>query len=225
MNSITFILGKTDIKREVVRHVVMALGGILGSYYKQQLNDFVAQQRVSAKVVFDIGGAQHPIKGRTASWEVEDYKIVDLEIPHVELQRPDIVHDMNHELIRQLNHPLSQYKDKVDLIYCLGVFDYVINPNIAMETIKKLLAPDGIAWIEFPFVYPIHNPVEEEGCRYSEGCIRRLAKQAGLNIEEIIYKRPKPDNPYLQLFYQADGMRAARGVDHNVIGYICKLKK
>lgn len=186
----------------------------MSSFYKQQLNDWVGTQRVNAKTVFDIGGAQHPIKGRTAEWQVEDYQIIDLAVPHVEVQHPDIEHDMNEYWAGSF---------QADVIYCLGVSDYIINPNIFMDNIRKMLKPDGHAWVEFPFVYPIHNPVDDEGCRYSEGCIRRLAKQANLKVEEIVYKRPKPDNPYLLHFYSTDGMRAARGVDHNVTGYIVRF--
>lgn len=200
----------------------------MSSYYKQQLNEWKATLDVKANIVFDIGGAQDPIKGKTKSWDVEDYKIVDLEVPHIETVRPDIVHDMNQPIFDRVSNSLSikpRYLGCVDLIFMLGVMDYVINPNIAMESIHDILAPGGLAWIEFPFVYPIHNPVDDEGCRYSEGCIRRLAKQAKLNIEEIIYKRPMPGNRYLLDFYSADGMRAAKGVDHNVTGYIVRFSK
>lgn len=186
----------------------------MGSYYKKQLNDFVSAQNVKAKRLYDIGGAQHPIKGRTASWDVEDYRIIDLAVPHVEIQHPDIEHDMNKTWVGM---------EQADVIYCLGVSDYIINPNIFMDNIQKMMTDDGFAWVEFPFVYPIHNPVDDEGCRYSEGCIRRLAKQAGLKIQEIIYKRPLPGNRLLLDFYSADGMRAARGVDHNVTGYIVRM--
>lgn len=200
----------------------------MGSYYKQQLNDWKATLDVKADVVFDIGGAQDPIKGKTKSWDVKDYKIVDLEVPHVETVKPDIVWDMNDMIFPSVGviaPELSPYCDRIDLIFCLGVFDYVINPNVAMNTIHDLLSENGTAWIEFPFVYPIHNPVDDEGCRYSEGCIRRLAAQAGLNVEDIIYKRPKPGNNKLLEFYSEDGMRAAKGVDHNVTGYIVRLSK
>lgn len=190
----------------------------MGSYYKQQLNDWKATLDVKADVVYDIGGAQDPIKGRTRSWDVNEYKIVDLEVPHVETVKPDIVQDMNKRI--QMKH-----HGAADIIFCLGVSDYIINPNIFMANIRDMLKRDGTAWVEFPFVYPIHNPVDEEGCRYSEGCIRRLAKQADLKIQEIIYKRPKPDNPYLLHFYSTDGMRAAKGVDHNVTGYIVRFTK
>lgn len=191
----------------------------MGSYYKQQLNDFVNGLEVNAKVVLDIGGAQHPIKGRTAGWNVEDYKIVDLKVPHVTLQEPDIAHDMNY----RLSGDILDYYEKADMILMLGVMDYVINPNDAMDNVYALLKPGGSAWVEFPFVYPIHNPKDDEGCRYSEGCVRRLAKQANLEIKEMIYKRPKPGNNLLLKFYAEDGMRAARDVDHNVTGYIVRF--
>lgn len=189
----------------------------MSSFYKQQLNDWVSTLDVKADTVLDIGGSQNPIKGRTKSWEVKNYKIVDLETPHIEIKKPDIVQDMNEIWY--------VYPYKVDLIFCLGVTDYVINPNIFMQNIYNALKHGGIAWVEFPFVYPIHQPIDDEGCRYSEGCIRRLAKQAQLNIEEIIYKRPKPGNHHLLQFYAEDGMRAADGVDHNVTGYIVRFSK
>lgn len=194
----------------------------MGSWYKQVLNDWKATLDVKADTVFDIGGAQDPIKGKTKSWEVKDYKIVDLEVPHVETVKPDIVWDMNEPILADMEWEGWR---TADLIFMLGVMDYVINPNVAMINIKWMLKDTGTAWVEFPFVYPIHQPVDDEGCRYSEGCIRRLAKQAGLKIEEIIYKRPKPDNPYLLRFYATDGMRMADGVDHNVTGYIVRMVK
>lgn len=197
----------------------------MGSYYKQQLNGWKATLDVKADVVFDIGGAQDPIKGKTKSWKVADYIIIDLEEPHVETVKPDFVGDMNHRFEEATIDGLSLYESKkADIIFCLGVFDYVINPNIAMDNIKKFLGINGYAWVEFPFVYPIHNPVDDEGCRYSEGCIRRLAKQARLEIKEIIYKTPKPGNNKLLEFYSEDGMRAAKGVDHNVTGYIVRFE-
>lgn len=189
----------------------------MGSFYKQQLNDWKATLEVKANLVYDIGGAQDPIKGMTKSWDVKNYKIIDLPVPHVEKVHPDIEHDMNNHIDSSI--------PKSDLIFCLGVSDYIINPNIFMSNIRRLLVVGGVAWVEFPFIYPIHNPVDEEGCRYSEGCIRRLAKQANLIIDKIIYKRPKPDNPFLLHFYSTDGMRSASGVDHNVTGYIVKFRR
>jgi len=195
----------------------------MGSYYKQQLNDWKATLDVNTDVVFDVGGAQDPITRHIKNWNVKEYKIVDLAVPHV-LEAPvDYVQDFNEPL--DLKTGITKYKGKVDTVFVLGVMDYIINPNIAMNNIYELLSETGSAWVEFPFVYPIHNPVDDEGCRYSEGCVRRLAKQANLKVNTLIYKTPKPGNRYLLQFYAEDGMRSARGVDHNVIGYIVELKK
>lgn len=186
----------------------------MGSFYKQQLNDWVASLDVKADIVLDIGGAQSPIKGRTKSWDVKEYKIVDLAVPHSDSPAPDLVQDMNQDL---------ELTERADLIFMLGVMDYVINPNIALMNIASLLSSEGSAWVEWPFVYPTHNPVWDEGCRYSEGCLNRLVRQAGLQVAETIYKRPKPGNTKLLEFYSEDGMRAAKGYDHNVTGFITRL--
>lgn len=194
----------------------------MGSFYKQQLNDWVNTLEVKADILFDIGGSQNPIKGRTKSWDVKDYKIVDLEVPHVELQKTDLIQDLNQPLDREV---FKDYIGNVDWIYNLGVFDYVINPNIAMQSMYDLLQDGGQAWVEYPFVYPIHNPKDIDGLRYTEPAVRNLAKQVGFTVEEVWYRRPKPDNMYLLNFYSYDGMRAADGVDHNVTGYLFRFKK
>lgn len=184
------------------------------SVYKDQLNAFVAEQEVRANVLFDIGGAQHPIKGRTKSWVVNQYKIIDLEVPHVEKQHPDIEHDMNKAWERT---------EKADVIYCLGVTDYVINPNIFCDNIAKMLTKDGFAWIEWPLFYGHHEPLWEEGCRYSEGCIMRLLEQSGLELKEII--RKPAGNPYLVEFMRQDGQRLSKNYAyHDTTGFITKVK-
>lgn len=194
----------------------------MGSYYKAQLNDFVASLNVKADIVLDIGGAQNPIEGRTDGWEVKDYKIVDLAVPHVTKQQPDLIWDMNQA--EPTDARVKEYFGQVDQVYCLGVFDYVINPNIAMDNLKKLLKPDGFAWVEFPFVYAHHEPVMDEGCRYSEGCINRLANQAGLKITETIRKMER--SGLLRRWYSEEGQRMSPNYKyHGVTGFIVRLER
>lgn len=199
------------------------------SLYKEQLNQWKASLNVKARVVFDIGGSQSPIKGMTNSWDVEDYKIVDLATPHVEVQRPDFAHDMNEPLydefyqVKNTSIP-DTYIGSVDLIFCLGVFDYVIEPGIAMRNIAWLLNDNGSAWIEFPLFYGHHEPLYDEGCRYSEGCITRLVAKAGVNIAEII--RKPAGNEYLLKFMQTDGQRLSKNYQyHNTVGFIVRVTK
>lgn len=192
----------------------------MGSWYKQQLNEWKATLDVKADKVFDIGGSQSPIKGMTKTWDVGNYWIVDLKDPHVQVEAPDIVQDMN----LPLNFPSDSHYGDVDLIFMLGVMDYVINPNIAMENIATLLKDDGYAWIEWPFNYATHEPVDQEGCRYSEGCVMRLLDQAGLELVEMIRKMER--SGLLRQWYAAEGQRAARSYPyHGVTGFITKVKK
>lgn len=187
----------------------------MGSYYKQQLNEWKSTLDVKAKTVIDIGGAQDPIKGKTKSWEVENYYIVDLEVPHVLTQAPDFAQDMNE--------PLS-FNLKGDVIFCLGVSDYIINPNIFMQNIKGMMHDTSIAWVEFPFFYATHNPIDDEGCRYSEGCIKRLAKQANLEIVETVRKMERSGG--LVRWFQDEGQRMAREYEyHGVTGFIVRFSK
>lgn len=185
----------------------------MGSYYKKQLNDWKASLDVNAERVLDIGGAQDPLKGKTKTWDVLDYKIMDLSEPHVKSVEPDIIHDMNDEY--RGNH-------KFNAIFCLGVFDYVIEPGVAMRNIAKLMDNDGYAWVEFPLFYGHHEPLEDEGCRYSEGCIKRLVNRAGLKIDDIL--RKPAGNDYLVRFMREDGQRLSkRYAYHNTTGFIVKV--
>lgn len=188
----------------------------MSSLYKQQLNNWKSSLEVKAKLVYDIGGSQDPIKGMTFSWDVEDYKIIDLPEPHVEKVKPDIAHDMNK--------PLTEVYPEADVIFMLGVMDYIICPNIALQNVAQLLKPDGYAWIEFPLFYGHHEPLMQEGCRYSEGCIMRLLDLADLNLQEII--RKPAGNGHLVQFMREDGQRLAKNYPyHDTVGFIVKVSK
>ncbi len=193
----------------------------MSSFYKKQVNDWVAKQDVIAGLVLDIGGAQSPVRGRTKSWDVATYKIVDLETPHVELAKPDIALDMNR--VDQHDAKLGQYYGKVGVVFALGVFDFSIAPLTWIITISKLLKKDGVAWIQFPGVYPHHEPVGEVGYRYTESVIRNLATVARLEVAEIVYQMATSHK--LIEFYQEERMSMAEGVNHSAIGYIVKLTK
>lgn len=189
------------------------------SFYKQQVNDFVAGLDVKAGVVFDIGGAQNPVRGRTKSWQVDTYKILDLPAPHNDSPKPDIVFDINYPH----SVDLWDWYFRVDLVFCLGVMDFAITPADALREIAKMLKIGGIAWVQFPFIYPIHDPAQEDGFRYSEPVIRRLVDPYLLNIEEIIYQTAT--SPKLREFFAEEKMSMAANQNHDAIGYIVKLRR
>lgn len=186
----------------------------MASVYKQQLLDWVAQLDVKADTVIDIGGSQDPIKGRTKSWEVQNYLIADLPQPHYTKQQADI--ELNIDLVN-LELPTA------DLIFCLEVFDYIRDPITAFNNISRMLKPGGSAWVSLPFVYPHHNPIEDEGLRYTEPAIRYYGDAFNMPVKEIIYRRAI-SNKLLE-YISEDGFRAASGYDHNVIGFIARFQR
>lgn len=186
----------------------------MSSSYRMELDRWLAELDVEAGIVLDIGGAQLPVKGRTKSWKVNEYKIADLPQPHADSPQPDIELDLNTAII-------DEEFEGYDLIFCLEVFDYVYDPLMAMRKISYLLK--GTAWVTFPAFYPHHQPIEDDALRYMEGGIKKLAEAAGLKIVQIIKRRPETN--LLEQFYRAERMRAAKHFDHAVTGYIVEFQK
>ena len=174
------------------------------SFYRHQLEKYLKDLDVIADTVLDIGGMQKPVKGRTRSWDVQDYRVLDL--PEFDLQE-------------------NSYRDGrgADIIFCLEVFEYLIRPLDAMKNIAASLRSGGRAYVTFPLVYPVHNEIDRDSLRYTETGIRRLAKEAGLKVAKIHYRYHVNRN--LRSIYAQDGMKMAQGVDHEVTGYIVELAK
>lgn len=194
----------------------------MSSSYRLELDRWLGQLDVQAERVLDIGGAQLPVKGRTKTWSVKEYLIADLLEPHVNSPKPDIELDMNFSI----EPPNSLYRHlahKFDVVFCLELFDYIFDPISAMRNIGILLAENGVAWVTFPFMYPTHQPIEDDALRYTESGIRKLAEAAGLQVAEVIPRRPETD--LLDRFFRAERMRAAKRYDHGVTGWIVRFQK
>jgi hypothetical protein len=181
----------------------------MSSFYRQQLEAWLRTRIVKADTVFDIGGAQGEVKSRVAHWEVKEYLILDL--PSFNLELP-----MTEELTKDLK--------KADIIFCLEVFEYLINPFQAFQNISNLLKSGGKAYITFAFVYPTHNEIELDSLRYTERGIVRLAEIFGLAVTSTWYRVDQ--SGLLKSFYSADGMHPAKGYNHHdATGFIVELTK
>lgn len=188
----------------------------MSSSYRLTLDNWLAQLDVHAETVLDVGGSQLPVRGRTKSWSVDEYLIADLPEPHVGSPAPDIELDLNQPL------GATPY-DGFDLVFCLEVFDYVWNPVAAFDHLAALVRPGGTVWVTFPSFYPLHQPIEDDALRYMPGGIRKLAESAGLEIVQMIKRRPETNA--LDQFFRAERMRAAKHEDHLFTGFITELRK
>lgn len=199
----------------------------MSSSYRNSLNQWLSTLDVKADRVLDIGGSQEKLPPRVKSWNVKEYLIADLPEPHKDSPKPDIEMDLNKELWignkvdSAIELLINEYK--YDIVFCLEVFDYIYDPAQAFRNINYLLKNDGAAWVTFPSIYPLHQPIEDDALRYMPGGIKKLADSVGLEIVQMIPRRFE-SNLWEQT-YRAERMRAAKHEDHNFSGWIVEFKK
>jgi len=195
----------------------------MSSYTRQQLEKWLKEIPSVEGKVLDIGGSQNPVIKRLDHLALlnDDYKILDLEVPHETKVKPDIVCDLN-----KIEHRVeyNKYNHYFNTAFCLEVSEYWWNPVQALENINLLLDKGGILYISFHFVYPIHNPLGEDCLRYTEFGVRKLLKETGFEIEELTYREAEEMDP--MTFYRLEGMRPSKEYrNHNATGYLIKAKK
>lgn len=186
----------------------------MASSYRRTLEEWLANLDVSADSVLDIGGSQLPVNKRVRSWNVIDYKIADLPSPHKDSSKPDIEINMN-----QKNDTVEQFA----VVFCLEVFEYIWNPVQAFKTLHDVTQEGGTIYVSFPSIYPLHQPIEDDALRYMPAGIQKLAQHAGLVVANMTPRRF--DTNMWQQTISAEGLRAAKGEDHNFSGWICEFRK
>lgn len=196
----------------------------MSSKTRQQLEKWLGEISVpNNSRVLDIGGSQNPIQGRLKNkGENTEYKILDLAQPHECKQKPDLAGNVNEALWCDID--IYEIEDKFDTVFCIEVSEYWYDPYEAIENINYFLKKGGILYISFHFIYPMHNPIEEDCLRYTRfGCIKLLEK-AGFKIDKITPRMAEEMSP--TQFYSAEGMRPTKNVSfHNEVGYLIKAIK
>lgn len=195
----------------------------MSSYSRQQLEKWIKNITVVSGKVLDIGGSQNPIIKRLQNTAIQfntsDYKILDLRNPHETKVKPDIIGDLNCSFL--------DYQDKYntfDIAFCLEVSEYWWNPVQALRNINKFLKTGGVLCISFHFVYPVHNPKEQDYIRYTEFGVKKLLKETGFEIKNMQYRTSEGLEP--MVLYLAEKMKPSKDYDkHNIVGFLVKAKK
>lgn len=194
----------------------------MSSKTRIQLEEWLKTIDVKADSVLDIGGSQYPVKGRTKSWDVKDYKILDLKHPHKCVRKPDIIADLNRDGEVDEND-LMKYGSTYDIVFFIEVMEYIYNPLEALLSTMNLIKENGILYLSTHFIYPVHNPVEDDFMRLTPNGIEKLLKESGFGIMEHL-SRKATSNKLLE-FYSEEGMRPAKDIDHLAIGSLIKAVK
>lgn len=195
----------------------------MSSTSRQQLEEWLGTIDLKADRVLDVGGADNSVGGRVRSWNVKEYKILDLPSSH-KSKSPDIVCDLNDETF-----PIILMKQgKFDVVFCLEVFEYIWNPVDALYKISYLMHVGAMLYISFQFAYPIHEPAESDYMRYTKFGAEKLLKEAGFNIVENTHRVSEQGKHALSEFHTLEGMRykgARRTGTQFDTGYLIKARK
>jgi hypothetical protein len=208
----------------------------MGSYSRSQLESWMKTIDVPVGTrVLDIGGAQKAALARTKSWCADVYEVLDLSKPHEAHVPVDIEADIEDDWMGAdegdngaMYDMLAEYRGKFNIVFCLEVSEYWINPLQALQNIKSLMQKDGTLYISFHFVYPMHNPWSQDSLRYTRAGVIRLLGASGFNEIEISTRTTGVAE--LTSFYKAEGMKMAEGdpeypLDHEAVGWLIKCKK
>lgn len=177
----------------------------MSSYYRQQLEEWIKTIKIEGSVL-DVGGSEKPRKCGN------DYNILDIA------DDVDVKWDINN--LGKFEEVFKFRKGKFDTILCFEVFEYLVNPLNAILNLSDWVKDNGVVYISFPFVYPIHRPEGKDMLRYTENWIREVMGHYGFTDLEITTRNDK--SGILNEFYRADGMKAQQGIDHSVTGYMVK---
>lgn len=205
------------------------------SYYRNQLEEWLKTISVNADHVLDLGGASNPVRNRVKSFEAGDVIYFDNGAEEAKMEY--IPFDINLPLTQlkgyeaylqqeEFGMPNPKNPFRFDALFCLEVFEYVWNPVQAMQNIYDLMTDDAVAYISFPSIYPVHQPVEIDFLRYTKAVIFRYLTSLHFTQIEITPRIATQGRQALQAFYSLEGMHPVRKSELPFdIGYLVKARK
>ena len=193
----------------------------MSSYTRQQLESWLKTIKINkGSKVLDIGGSQLPVKSRLGNKEEDTFfEILDLVEPHEVKTTPDIISDLNKPIY------IEERQFYYDVAFCLEVMEYIYNPVQALENINFFLQKNGVLFISTPFIYPVHNPKEQDCLRYTEFGIKKLLDITGFEILDIESRATRhPD--LLRSFFVVEGMKPSKEYEaHDSVGHLITARK
>lgn len=122
--------------------------------------------------VIDVGGLFMPAKGRTKSWNVDMYHILDIKENRNGV-KADVVVDLN--TWRQIQHG-THY----DNAFCIEVTDHFWNPVRAFQHINEFLKAGGKLYLSSNFLFPHHTGFD---CmRYTITGLNKILHETGFRV-------------------------------------------
>lgn len=193
----------------------------MASLYRCQIEDWLRSQSFTADQVLDIGGGDGKTN-RLAKIEAGRYLVLD----NNRESKPDFFHDLN-----EFAHPSDIFAVErtpyFDLIFCMNVMEYIWNPYNAMANIYHWLIPGGTVVMNFPLLYPLHNPIGIDYLRYTHEWVDKIFHQRFKYSQVELYPlQATAGQAALNEFYSLEKMHRRKHDDSWLeLGTIIKARK
>jgi hypothetical protein len=194
---------------------------------------WISQLNIKCENLLDIGGSQLPIKDRVQSFEVDKYLILDIEKPHECKKEPDIIFDINDKIVLKKNFD-PKFIGFFDRVFMLEVTEYLFNPVRAFKNCNLMMRDGGIMYLSSHFIYPIHNPKDNDYLRYTPKGIEKILEITGFEImsntprleKDIMFLEGEGFATTIMNWFRHQDMRPSKDYSgHNVVGSLIKCKK
>lgn len=178
----------------------------MSSLYKQHIVKYLKDRQYTADQVLDVGGGDERTDSYTAV-QANRYLVLDNDAKF----NPSVVHDLN-----EFKHPEDLFaierNPHFDLIFCMNVFEYIWNPYNAIANLYLWLAPGGRLVVNFPFLYPLHNPPGIDYLRYTSEWVHKIFHQRfKFQKVEITIIEATAGAETLSNFYSIEKMHRRKG--------------
>jgi SAM-dependent methyltransferase len=122
--------------------------------------------------VLDAGAGDAPYRKhfQHVTYETADFGEVDKEYPNLDYK------------CTLENLPMADAT--YDLVLCSQVLEHISEPVAALREIRRVLKPNGQAWVSAPLFYEEHE-APYDFHRYTQFAWRRMAAEAGFSVESL----------------------------------------
>ena len=211
-----------QIYKTILKNKVFDLIGKT-SLPRTQLNQWLRTINIKADRVLEVGAGSNPVINKVKSWNVGNYKTFDNNLQGD--CNPDFRIDLNH-LENKGTTIKNVIKYSPNIIFCLEVMEYIYKPYSVLRFFHDALAKNGVLYISFHTIYPVHEPYKYDSLRYTKWGIINLLKDAGFKKWKIASRDATEGKDSLVSFYKKEKMWALKKSDLITdTGYLVKAFK
>lgn len=144
----------------------------MASNTRQQLEGWLKTKEITGSVI-DVGGIHAPIVGRTKTWDVTEYKLLDVKKSH-KGYKADYVKDLNNTIT-----DIPEF----DNVFIIEVMSHIYDPIEVIRNCNRMCKMRGRLFVSVHLFFPRHQGLD---ClRYTEQGLVTILRKCGFEPVDI----------------------------------------